>query len=81
MDGRADGRTDNTHLQQGIIECTNEAYITKDGPVGSSPSVCGVQHSLDTGLVVLGCMHASQLEGICRQDLALAVHPRVGLCV
>ena len=58
-----------------------KTYITKNGPVGRSPRVCGVQHSLDTGFVVLGCMHASQLQGICRQDLALAVNLRVGLCM
>ena len=39
----------------------------------------GVQHSLDTGLVVLSRMHASQLQGISRQDLALAVNPGVVL--
>lgn len=35
-----------------------------------------VQHGVNAGLVVLSSVHAAHLEGICRQDLALAVHPR-----
>ena len=36
--------------------------------------MAGVQHGFNAGLVVLGSMHASDLQCICGQDLPLTVH-------
>ena len=65
----------------GMQEGWGRAYIPQDSSVGRGACVARMQHSVDTGLVVLRRMHAPHLQGICRQDLALAVHPgnRLGM--
>ena len=50
------------------------AHIPQDGSVGCGACMARVQHGVNTGLVILRCMHAPHLQGICRQDLALTVH-------
>ena len=56
-----------------------EAHIAQDSSVRGGSSMSGVQHGFNAGLVVLGGVHASLLQGISRQDVALAVDSRVVL--